>query len=873
MIRGQECKTAAGLLFLVGLLWFFALQIPAAELGPQLPLTQYGIDTWDGSDGLPQIRIRSIHQSRDGYLWLGTANGLLRFDGVSFTTFGVQSSGLKDNEISSIVEDQEGALWIGTYGGGLTRFKDGQFVTLTVADGLPDNLIRKADLDPAGNVWVATPRGVACLSHGKITTFTTRDGLPRDYISGICAGSSQGVFAVAGGRLNRFVNGRFVTEPAAMSDADGRMDSMAIGQDGAVWMTFEDSHIKCWQDGKAVNYSPADFRGSRPGAIYRDPAGSMWIGSREGILRFSHGTFEALDTPEAKAKFGVVMSFFADREGNLWLGTEANGLARLRPVSVRTLTAADGLFESSTRCVFRDSRDDVWVGTYLGFSRISRGGKTTSFSQMDGNPIPTVTSIAEDARGRMWIAAGGRLLLMENDNLSPVPGWTNVFDIKVIFRDTRGDMWVGTDGEGLFRFSDGNMTGYRSRDGLANNQIRALLSDRDGALWIGTTTGLSHFQDGKFTTLGVTNGLANNRIMSLCQDAGGALWIGTRGGLSRLQNGRIVNLRQAEGLPNDYVFNVLDDGRGNYWLSSGHGIAWARKTDLDAVADGKKQKLEVTSLGYRDGLRTASLVAGTQPNACTRGDGTLMFCSLKGLVIIASQNHTANPLAPPVRIEHVFINKQEKPADQFLDLSPGPCELEIHYTALSYVAPEKVLFKYRLSGIDGDWVTAGTRRFAHYASLPPGKYFFQVIACNNEGVWNESGSSYSFNLPPRFYQSLWFLLGVLLFVAALASAFYWLRIYRLGLRERELQRRVDEAIAQVKVLRGLLPICGGCKKIRDDKGYWSQIENYIALHSNIQFSHSLCPDCLKKFYPEVADEVIADMKAEAIKKAKNEPEK
>jgi ligand-binding sensor domain-containing protein len=854
------CMGCALLMLLMGLL-LPPPAVRAAGADSPPPLSQYGIETWDGSDGLPHIRIRAIVQTRDGYLWLGTANGLVRFDGDSFTTFDVGTGSLKDNEISGLVEDNDRALWIGTYGGGLTRLKDGQFTTFTTADGLPDNLIRKVDKDPAGNIWFATPRGVGHFASGSFTTFTSREGLPNNYISSICASSSRGIFAVSGGRLYHLNNGRFTMETAAMDDSDGRMDSMASDSAGAIWMTFETSRIKRWKDGQATTYTTwAGRKINRPGPIYEDQLGSIWFGTRDGLLRFHDGTFDALTTSEAQAKLGLVLSMFTDREGNLWLGTEANGLARLRSVAVKMLTAEDGLSESSTRCVYRDQRGDIWIGSYMGFTRVSHG-KVTAFTQMDGDPIPTVTSIGEDAAGRIWIAAGGRLYVMENDRLTPVAGWKKVFDIKVIASDGRGDMWIGTDGDGLFRFSDGKMTAFQVKDGLAGNQIRAIFSDRQGALWVGTTGGLSRYQDGKFTTFTASEGLPDYPVMSLCEDADGVLWIGTRGGLSRYQDGHFYNIGVMDGLPNKYIFNVLDDGQGNFWLSTASGICHVRRADLNALAAGKIKKIEPVSLGYRDGLRAASLIAGTQPNACVGDDGQLLFCSMKGLVMVSPVKQAANRQIPPVYIEQVLINKQEKPVDRSPELSAGPCEIEIHYTALSFVAPEKVQFKYRLDPIDAGWVDAGQRRFAHYASLPPGTYRFQVIACNNDGVWNWTGASYLFNLPPRFYQTIWFLTLMLLALAALTGGGYALKIHRLRVHERELQRRVDESVAQVKVLSGLLPICSGCKKIRDDKGYWNQIEGYIMKHAEVEFSHSLCPDCIKRLYPDEVADLFGDPSA------------
>ena len=826
----------------------------AADTNPALPLSQYGIDTWNGADGLPQARIRAIIQTRDGYLWLGTANGLVRFDGVTFTTYGMH------DEVGCLTEDNEGALWVGTYGGGLSRFKNGQFTNYTTADGLPDNAIRKVAEDPEGNIWIATPRGMVRYSQGHFTTFTTADGLPDNFITALCTTAPRGVYVAAGGRLSRFVSGKFVTEPGVVDDSDGRMDMMTSGSDGALWMTFETSEIKRWKDGRLTTYTRADHKSNRPGAIYEDAQGTIWIGTRDGLLRCQDGKFDALTTSEARAKLGVVLSMFADPEGNLWVGTEANGLVRLRTVPVRMLTAEEGLSDNSTRCIYRDRRGDIWIGTYMGFNRLSHG-QVTAISQSDGNPIPTVTSICEDSAGRLWIAAAGRLYTWENERLNPIAGWTKVFDIKVMARDQLGNMWIGTDGEGLFRFTDGKITRFRTRDGLGNNQIRTIFCDHRGVLWVGTTTGLSRYQDGKFKNFDTADGLRNGRIMSLYEDADGALWMGTRDGLSRFQNGHFFNITDQDGLPDSYIFNVLDDGQGNFWLSNGRGICSVRKADLDALVAGKRKSVEALPLGYRDGMRTSLLVAGTQPNACQDQAGQLLFCSLKGMVIVSPQNRTFNNRVPPMYIEQVLVNRQEKSVDCPGSLPPGSGEIEIHYTALSYVAPEKVRFKYRLEGMDTGWVDAGLRRFAHYASLPPGSYRFQVIACNNDGVWNETGASYSFRLAPHFYQARWFPVVVLLFLGGLAWAGYRLRVHQLEAHERKLQQRVDEALAEVKVLSGLLPICGGCKKIRDDKGYWNQIESYIMRHADIQFSHSLCPDCMKRLFPECADEVLEEMKA------------
>ncbi len=833
----------------------------SADLDPQLPLAQFGMDTWDGANGLPQFRIRAVIQARDGYLWLGTANGLVRFDGVDFKTFDISTGSLRDNEVSSLIEDDAGGLWIGTYGGGLTRLQAGRFTSFTVADGLPDDSIRRLGKDDKGNIWIATPKGVARLAKGVFTSFTAQNGLSGNFISAICADSSPGVFVVAGGRLNRLAGDRFEPEPGVLEEGDGRIDSMASGKDGTLWITFESGRLKSWKDGKLTTYTSRDHHCDRLGTLYADPQGTLWIGARNLLLRLVNGRFETMNLKEAGSRLGLILSMIADGEGNLWLGTEANGLSRLRSMPVRLFTTQDGLPDNSTRCIYRDRHENIWIGTYLGYARFNEN-QWTAYTQMEGTVVPTVTAMNEDADGRLWLAAGGRLYMRKGEKLESVPGWKKVFDIKVIGRDSGGHMWIGTDGEGLYEIADGKITAFRTEDGLPSNQIRAILCDHQGILWIGTLGGLSRFQDGKFTKFTTDDGLANNRVMSLCEDSEGILWISTRGGLSRFESGRFFNFREAEGLPDSFVFTVLDDGQGGFWLSSGKGISRVAKADLNTLARGGKQPLKVVSLGYREGLRVASLVAGTQPNACIDQAGRLLFCSLNGIVQVSLGAQTVNPRIPPVYIESVRINRSPQPADRIVEIPPGAGEVEIHYTGLSYVAPEKVQFKYQLEGIDDGWFEAGTRRFAHYAKLPPGRYRFRVIACNNDGVWNTTGASYEFRLIPHFYQARWFPPLVLLLLLGLFLSAYRLRIHKLRHNERELQRRVDEAVARVKVLSGLLPICSGCKKIRDDQGYWNQIEKYIMRYSKVEFSHGLCPDCLRRLYPDDAEEVLKEVEAE-----------
>jgi ligand-binding sensor domain-containing protein len=814
----------------------------------------YDVDFWREAEGLPQSRIRGIVQTRDGYLWLGSAGGLVRFDGASFTLFNDQTGSLKDNEVWALKEDDEGGLWIGTISGGVTRLKEGNFTTYTTADGLPGDLVRQIDTDRAGNIWVATSRGVGRSSQGGFRAFTTNDGLAHDFVVRICAIPAQGVFAIAGNKLHRFAADRFVVVEGVIDETDGRVSNLSGGSDGSLWITFEGSLVKRLKDGRLTRYTPEV--NARSGNIYEDRQGETWLGSRDGLLRLHEGKFVPVLPAETTAKLGAVYDMCSDREGGLWLGLEANGLARLRRTQFTTLTAENGLPQDSTRSVLQDSRGDIWIGTASGFAR-DRKGEVTAYRELEGAPIATVTSIAEDKAGNLWIGAGGELLKIIGGKLAKDPTWTRVFDIKTIYCDPQGRMWIGTDGDGLFRYADGNITVFRTQDGLPSNQIRGILADRQGALWVATFgAGVSRFADGKFTTYTSKEGLGSNWVAAIHEDAAGALWFTTRGGLSRLRDGRFVTYRAKDGLLTNSIGTMLEDGRGDFWFSCGLGIFRVSAADFRDLADGKIPRLRSHAYGISDGMRTTTFAGGNQPGACRTSDGRLLFCSLKGLVTVDPGNLFSNPHVPPVYIETVAIDKQAVPLAHPAEIAPGAGEVEIHYTALSYLAPGKVRFRYQLIGFDKDWVEAGTRRFAYYASLPAGHFTFRVIACNNDGVWNQTGAAFSFRLRPHLYQTGWFYLLCLLGLIGLIGAVYELRVLRLKAREKELQERVAEAVAKVKVLSGMLPICASCKKVRDDKGYWNQIETYIRQHSDTQFSHGLCPDCVRKLYPEFSDEVL-----------------
>jgi signal transduction histidine kinase/ligand-binding sensor domain-containing protein len=774
----------------------------SARRGLLEPAPDYGIDFWREAEGLPQSRIRSIVQTRDGYLWLGTDNGLVRFNGATFTAFTVETGSLRDNEVWAIQEDDEGGLWIGTYGGGLTFYKDGLFKTFTTADGLPDDVIRKLDKDREGNIWLTTSNGAARFSHGVFTLFTMRDGLTSNSVSAICANSSQGVLVATGATLHRLVDGKFQVVNGLVGKDDGQISHLLSAGDGSVWLGFH-GQVKRWRDGTVSTY--AWHHNLSPGInqLREDLQGNLWIATEHGVSRLRDGQFEAVPLGEGEAKLGVVYSLYPDREGNLWLGFQSNGLGRLRTRQLLTISASDGLPNDSTRSVFEDSKRNIWIGTVDGLARY-RNGESTNYQSIKGSRIGSVRSLAEDAEGNLWIGADQDLLILKGEHLSKVRDWNWHSEIEVIYRDPHGHMWVGTDGDGLFEFDGNKVHHYGSQDGLASNQVRSLLFDRHGALWISTFgKGITKYVDGKFATYTHNDGLAGDRVAAIHEDEDGALWFATREGLSRFKDGHFFTYGAESGLLVGFVYAILDDDKGNFWFSCAQGLFRVSKAELRDFAAGKIKNVTSIDYGVRDGMKTRACNVGDQPTAWKTTDGSLMFCSMKGVVVVDPKRLYSSNVIPPVQIENVLINKQEQLITTDPQIQLGAGEVEIHYAALSFTAPEKVRFKYKLEGFDKDWVDAGTRRFAYYANLPPGRYSFKVIAGHVDGPWNEKGQSFGFYLKPHFYQTSLFLVLIIVTGLVVAGLLYRLRMVELKARysavlgeRNRIAREIHDTLAQ-----------------------------------------------------------------------------
>jgi ligand-binding sensor domain-containing protein len=809
------------------------------------------VDFWRQPQGLPQNTVMTIRQTRDGYLWIGTKGGVTRFDGLNFTTFDDRHKDqIRENEVYALAEADDGSLWIGTYGGGVSRFKDGRFTVYTVEQGLANDYVSDLCKDVRGAIWAATDGGVSRWDGTRFTNYSIADGLPHVATrSLLCDADGTVLVGTSNGKLSRFSGGRFETVNAGLT-AGAEVKALFRDHRGALWIATTDGLIRVFEDRTTRFTTEQGLPSDWTLAVIEDARGTVWVGAERGVARFveADSTFRSMG-PEVTS-IQTVKALYADAEGNLWLGGLIDGMARLRETLFTTYSVADGLPDPYVTAILEDSRRDVWLGTAKGLSRLA-AGEVTTYNVPDLKASSRITAIVEDKERQIWVGTNEGLYRVQPPRLVPVRyDAIPLLNVRIIVSDREGALWIGTQYDGLLRYKDGAFTRYTTREGLSYDAVRALAEGPDGSMWIGTKGGLSRFKDGAFTRYTEKDGLASISVESLYMDGKGVLWIATRQGVNRLAQGRFTTYTANDGLYANFVYCFVEDDEGHFWMNSSKGVFRVRRRELEDFAEGKVARLSSVSYGVEHGLTSTVGVISQFPVAWKGRDGRVWFATLRGAAVVDPSRLSLNGVAPHVHVEEVTVDDRHYTPGRPIAAPPGGGNVTVRYTGLSFTAPDKVRFKYKLEGYDRDWVDAGERRVAFYTNIPPGPYRFLVHACNNDRVWNTEGAAIDLYLTPHLLQSLWFrVFGTACLIAGVIAAHSW-RLARLRNRERDLSLRVREAVAQVKMLRGLLPICASCKKVRDDHGYWNQIETYIHERSEAEFSHSICPECMHRLYPE-----------------------
>jgi diguanylate cyclase (GGDEF)-like protein len=805
MRRGTALAVIAALL----------LPVSAFALDPNRALTQSRLSVWTSESGLPQNTVDAIVQTRDGYLWMGTEEGLVRFDGVRFVVSDRQNApALRSSFVSSLFEAPDGTLWIGTYGGGLSRLRKGRIEAFH-PEFLGSDRIREMHATAGGVLFVATAGGGLLRIEGEnVTRLTTRNGLPSDRIWAL-EDDGDGGFWVAthGGGVVRF--------------RDSRVQERLTMREGL----------------------PSDLAR----ALLRDRDGTLWIGTDGGgLAAWRGGSIVRILTTRDGLPSNHIRSLQRDRDGSLWIGTDG-GLARWRGARANVLGVAEGFPSPIVRALAEDREGSLWVGTTGGLVRLS-DTRFLSFTRKEGLPVDGIRAILEDRNGSIWLGTEGgglcKVLPAPVQCLTTIDGLPHD-TIYALAESGDGSLWVGTDGGGVVRFRDGKFveTIDAQRSGLPNNRVRAMVENADGGLWVSTTAGLALVREGRASRVKeledrqlrpllalpdgsllvgtdgaglwrvseqgaratqiarAGRGLESDRVFSLAADAdGGGVWIGTSGGgLARLDlgntsgrgsaSGSVRSLTRRDGLYDDVVFQVVESG-SDLWLTSNRGLYRVARDQVLAAMKREAHDLSGTVYGMTDGMPSAECNAAF-PAAIRARDGRLWIATARGVAVIDPLARTRNTVPPPVHVEDVLIDGSPAIANDALRVPPGTQRLDLRYTALGLRAPERVTFRYLLEGYDRDWVKAGTNRVAHYTKLAPGNYTFRVMATNEDGVPSKGEARLGVTVDPRWFETWWARLLAIALIAAAVWGAMRLRLAALRARKNEELARAYEDVRRI----------------------------------------------------------------------------
>jgi ligand-binding sensor domain-containing protein len=838
----QDGRRSAALALLMAAL----AAAPARALDPQLSPAQYALRAWTKRDGLPGAWVSAVLPSRTGYLWVATPDGLVRFDGVHFAVFNRGNTpGLPADGIRALHESRDGRLWVATSRGLAVGDARGQgpFERVTALRDLP---IGSMDGAGDGVVWATTAEGVWRVENGHASLLGETLGQHGESYRELRADPSGGFWLATSHGLARVDGTGRATASFTVRDGLPSDDvlSVLVGRDGTVWVGTGAGMARRPKGGA---FEPVAAAGGRiVMALTQDHDATVWAATRDGLLRVAGGRPELMGRAEGLPDEHT-RALAEDSDGNLWIGTEAGGLVRLRNGRAVVYGRAQGLTHDVIWTVTEGRDGTVWVGTDGGGLNRLRDGRAQPATAEPDVVHENVFALLEDRSGRLWFSTESHgLCQLTGDRARCVSVNDGEDLVRCVFEDKEGRLWVGTSGA-LFQLDGAARHVVPTEDGKRIT-VKALAQGADGVLWVGTSSGLARVEGGTVRRVRIDGKPHAEDVDAVLVDPDGTVWIGTIGaGLQRLRGGRLTAVASRQGLPSDTVLSLLDDGQGRLWMSSGEGIVGAARADLEAAAEGGAGSLRAVRITEAEGLRDRECSGGVQPSAWRGLDGRLWFPTIAGVAVVDPRQVGLNTRPASLLIEGIVADGRTLAPDARLDLPAGTRHLEIHYTAPSFAAPERLQFRHRLEGLEPAFFPAGADRVAHYSLLKPGRYRFRVQAANEDGVWAEDAAALDFAVQPHAWQTPWFY--ALCAAALLAAAWmtFELRVRALRLRERELQRRVAEELAQIKVLRGLLPTCAWCRKVRDDAGYWTQIEAYVAAHSEAEFSHGICPACKEKF--------------------------
>jgi ligand-binding sensor domain-containing protein/signal transduction histidine kinase len=813
-----------------------AVSAPAGA-SADLAAPLFAIRSWSTRDGLPQSAVTAVIQTRDGYLWLGTLNGLVRFDGTRFTVFDEGNTPeLGSSRIVLLFEDSRGNLWVGTETAGLRLIQQGRIREIrdpTAAADAPVPRVMAICEDAHGAVWFYTADGQLCrYRDGRVDVWRhdpQRGGMPSSYRTVFSDGARLWL-GVNWGLFSLNLTAEFPSRAlpweqfvpagwldAALADAPAEPSRTRTNNH---WR-LADGRIQLWRANQMVrDLGPYPWSGdTQVSAACPDNAGGLVVGTQnpaggEGVFWFDATGRVTRITSEQGLSHNGILSVCVDREDNLWVGTAGGGLNRVRRSPFAIGAPYRGWVVQS---VCPDAQGGLWIGFNGGGLVYWKDGVARHFGHEEGLGDLFIRSVFVDRDGRVWVGTWrGGLYQQVGSRFQQPPGFEIVnLEVAAIHQDRAGQLWFGTSG-GLVRWDGGrNWRVFTTRDGLSADAVRALADDAEGNLWIGTDRGgLNRLRDGRVTVFRKRDGgLPSDNISALLADAEGVLWVGTGAGLARFHAGRWTRFTTAEGLVGNSISFLAEDAEGRLWIGSNAGLMRVPKTNFIALAAGRAPSLGGRAYTEADGLPTRECSQGSQPAAARTPDGRLWFPTTQGLVSVRPEQLRPNPVAPPVVIESVAVGGRARETNALRGVAPEnlivPTQfrrapIEIHYTGLNLAAPERTRFRYQLEGFDPDWIEAGDRRVAVYSKLPPGQYRFRVTAANEDGVWQPRAATLALTIQPAFWQTRWFRAAAgLALLGVLAGGVHVLSTRRLQRQLEQLRQREAIERERARIARDL----------------------------------------------------------------------
>jgi signal transduction histidine kinase/ligand-binding sensor domain-containing protein len=736
---------------------------------------------WQTQDGLPENTVQAFAQTPDNYLWIGTSGGLVRFDGAGFVLFNSDTApAIRENSIFCLAAGRDGAIWAGTDGGGLLRYRRGAFRSYGAAEGLTNEFVRAVFESRDGVLWVGTDDGLFRLDGDRLTHRLTRvDGtrtVPKLAVHAIREDRAGNIWV--GGSTVLMLHGTECREYRLEGyGSSSRVKSILETEDGTVWLGsvsgLQRLTLAARESGR---FERVPNISSTVRALLEDPSGTLWIGSiGDGLMRYANGSFTRVTAPDNPPS-STVLGLFIDNEQNIWAGMQT-GLLRLSRAAINTFPLPDTA-NADFGTVYADPDGSLWIAS----THLYRINARRDASHLVTPPAPglRVRTVMRDSTGALWIGTeGDGVFRMQNGSqvqFTKRMGLVNDF-IRAFLEGRDGSIWIGTD-EGISRWHGGVLTNYLEPQGLAYFSVRTLAGTRDGDIWIGTERGVSHWKNGGFVQDEVTSRLRAQKIWAIHEDRDGGLWFGTRGaGLFRWREGKLTGLTAAQGLAGNSIYQILEDSQGTFWMSGPNAISAVSRQDLDRLAERPGFRPAVTLYGLSDGVEATQIYGGVAPAGSLTAGGEIWFPSNRGPVRIVPLE--ARPaVLPKLNIEQVLVDGRETAVSGRLVVPPGEGKLQISYAAVRLRSQERIRFRYMLEGFDHDWTEALQRREAFYTNLPPAEYRFRVQAFDMNMPESVTEVAMAVEWRSHFYRNAWFfaLCGGIVICGGLGA-------YRLRLRQ------------------------------------------------------------------------------------------